>query len=321
MIQVKDASSFLDLDVTTIKRDLKANFDGKYERVSGTKNGMIVIPAHTMREMLEKREKTYKHQKVTIAQEKGGVGKTTLTLQVAIRKAKLGCRVLVIDLDPEANSTIFLMREEDEDKMHEMNSIYEVFKENLKIEDCILPSRYEFVDYLPAQGRMRKVDRLTSDGNPKKLLRDRLQGLEEKYDLILFDLPPTFTRIVASAYLASDLVILPCTPSNFSVEGLGLTMGDLEEDAEDFDAEMPEVKILINMFRHNRKASMDIRSVLASNYGDKLLPFCVKESAEIQNIVNENESIYDVRISPDLRSNFDELAHFVCPLTDKVTLH
>jgi len=153
-----------------------------------------------------------------------------------------------------------------------------------------------------------------ADLNPKTLLSGKMGGLSEKYDLIMFDVPPTFSKIISSAYLTSELVVMPTFPDAWSMESIQLTIDDIAEDAETFEAKTPEIRILMNKFSQNRTASKDAWSELIKNHQDRVLPFQIKDSADLQNSINNGVSVFEMKAAREVRDSIVSLADFICPI-------
>lgn len=222
----------------------------------------------------------------------------------------MGAKVLIIDLDPEACTTNVLI----DSHVTEYKTIYEVIQQDLQFKDVIIPTKYEGLDLVGCKGIARRAERLVNDQNPKKILKERMEGLVDQYDLIMFDIPPSFSRLISSAYLTSDLVIMPTFPDSWSIESLQLTLDDLEEECAQFDAKIPEVKIVMNKYLPDRKASQEAWKVLVNNYGDYLLPFQIRESAGLQNTINDGISIFESSKYPEIKESLHLLSQVISPL-------
>ena len=172
--------------------------------IKKNKSSRIKFPNKSVRDLIKIKGFSFEQQTVTIGQEKGGIGKSLLTFNVATNLCFMGARVLIIDLDPEACTTNVLINSNEE----KYQTIYEVLKHDLQFKDVIKKTKYDGLDLVGCKGVARRAERLVNDQNPKKILKDKMQNLEN-YDLILFDIPPSFSRLISSAYLSSDLVVMP----------------------------------------------------------------------------------------------------------------
>ncbi len=283
---------------------------GKFSRVK--------IPNESFRKMLLLRGFDYERNIVTIGQEKGGVGKSLLTFNIAVNMARRGAKVLIIDLDPEACLTNLMIKPKDESG--KFATVFEALKYNTPFRDIIEPTRYEGIDIVGCKGVARRVERVIADQNPKKLLKSKMDGLE-KYDLILFDVPPTFSRLISAAYLTSDIVIMPTFPDAWSIESIQLTVDDIKEDCAEFECEVPDLKILMNKFLADRKASRDAWSTLSRDFSEYLLPYQIKESAALQNFVNDGHSIFENAGHAEIKGAINNVCSIICPLIKKTEVN
>lgn len=248
---------------------------------------------------------------VTIGMQKGGVGKSFLTVNTAIFLAQAGHKVLIIDLDPEACATNLLLAE---DISYEtLGTVLEVYNGDcVTFADVIVKTRYAGLDLVACKAKARRVNKLVSGSNPKKLLTAKMAGLEH-YDAIFFEIPPTFSDIISSAYLTSRLIIFPTFPDVWSLESISLSMEDIQEECQKFDVDVPEFKILLNKYLAKRSASKETLEVLKQDYNEYLLPFYVKDSADVQNSLNEGKSIFEGHYSAEVRDSIQQLATYILP--------
>lgn len=254
-------------------------------------------------------DKKFQKRIVTIAALKGGIGKTFLSTNVAVKISELGAKVLLIDLDPEGCATNSLMTEA-QIFSKQKKTVYELFKYGLKFEEAIWKTKYDRLDIIPASLRVAKAEKIVGGKNPKTLLAHQIKNLD--YDFIFFELPPSFSTLSSSAYLASDLVVIPCTPNIYALESVQLTIEAVSEVAKEFEAMPPHFKIILNLFNPRRTASIDTLNILENDYNGVLLPFQIRESAEIQNAINAGLSIYEAKCSAKILEGMDQLVEMVC---------
>ena len=315
-IGVKQTAELLDITPHRVKQILKENSDLNYYRAK-EKSGKIIIPSETIKKILAYRGKSLKQNNIVIKSEKGGVGGSTLTIQTAIRVAsKYGAKTLIIDCDGECNASSFLL--DDDFDYSKAKSMLEVFKHDIPLEECIVPTRFDNVYLVPSKSILRRVDRLIQNENPKTLMKEKLESIRHLgFDTIFMDLPPTFSTLSASCYLATTMTILPTDSSAWGIEGVMLTYEDILEECKKFEANVPEIKILMNKFSPNRKASVDAWRTMIIEFGGKVLPFQVKESTALMNANNEGLSIFETRCPTDIKNAIDELAFHTCPVIEK----
>ncbi len=269
------------------------------------------ITPEESRSILDGLSLSFKQKSITIAALKGGIGKTFLSSNLAIRLSMMGARVLIVDLDPEACATNSLLSQEQVES-EEKKTILEVCKNLCTFEEAIWPTKYPLLDIMPSSLRVAKTERIVNLKNPKTLLRKSIEQCS--YDFVFFELPPSFSTLSAAAYLASDEIIIPCTPNIHSLESVDLTVEAISEVAQEFECHHLEFKIILNMFNPKRTASQDTLTILRDEHADLLLPFCIPESADIQNAINSGLSVFEHRSKPQVREAIDLLVGSICSL-------
>lgn len=312
MLKVKEAANFY--GVTTAR--LKQIVNDEKLIIHRENNGYIKIPAETMSTLNEMRGISFNRQKISIAAQKGGIGKSILTLFTATYCARYGIKTLIIDCDPELCSSLYLAKSDVD--LTTVKSLYDSFTENQPLANYIQPSRFEYVDFIPSSPKVRRLEKMIGNKNPKHLFRSLFDGLEDAYDAIFFDLPPSFNTICSSAYLTSDLVIMPVCPDIFSLESLYLTLEDIHEACQDFECNMPKIKVLKNKFSDDRKAAESVNIELNREFADSLLEFQIKDSAQISNALNEGVGIFDVRGNSSLKQSFHNLGNYLFGLKGEI---
>src|SRR6056297_1760452 len=154
---------------------------------------------------------------ISIANQKGGVGKTTTAINLASSLANLRNKILLIDLDYQANATSCL----GVDRGTVQKSIFDVFKRQATFEEILIKSNHRNVDVLPAKTMVEGVEEvIIADSNRDFILHDLVQNIKEKYDYILIDCPPSLGYITTNALVASDGVIVPVQCEFLAMDGL-----------------------------------------------------------------------------------------------------
>ena len=164
----------------------------------------------------------------------------------------------------------------------------------------------------PSSLRNHKSEKEVIGTNPKKLIKERLSSLS--FELIFFELPPSFSTLTGSAYLASDLIILPCTPSNYALESVSLTIEAIDNLANEFEAQKKNYKILMNQYNSKRITSQQVLEALMDNFGSKVLPMQIKQTAEIENAMNAGLTIYETKTTKVVKESFNDLTISICGL-------
>ncbi len=189
---------------------------------------------------------------ISIANNKGGVGKTTATLNIGAGLAKTGKRVLVIDLDPQANLSMCF--KQDEDTQH---NIGRVLLDQLTIDDILVETESYHLHLLPGSRECRKIEKLLTGetaGEQRLKKHFRKNKIKDKYDFVLIDCPPALGNFTTNALVASDYYIVPVTPEFFAykgIEGVLEYIREIVENELNYDLEL--MGILINQFNEKQR--------------------------------------------------------------------
>ncbi|WP_133138132.1 ParA family protein [Legionella rowbothamii] len=225
---------------------------------------------------------------------KGGTGKTSMCLGLGVRASLYGAKTLLIDLDQQGNLTKACRV-----SSHDTPIMIELINQELPIEDGIL-TVYEGLDILPSRIENALLDsnlmlkRLPLD----RIYKDMIAPLKNKYDLIIIDCPPALGSSVTAAALASDFIVAPVTPSEFSLEGLEITKQEIRNIEKNFHTKLM-LRPLLNEFDVRTSLSHETMKFLMTNYENTMIRSVIRKSQEFENVITKGESIYDsLNISP-----------------------
>jgi len=220
---------------------------------------------------------------------KGGVGKTTLSFNIGIRLWLYGAKVCFIDLDQQANLTRSF-RINNPEKV-----TFNILNDNTPINEAVLEI-HPNLDIIPSSLINAKTDQylMLSQTRLDKAISNITNTLKEKYDYIIIDCPPAIGQSVFSACLASDYVISPLTPDDYGIEGLNLTLTELNRISTEYEKNIP-LKILLNRFDSRTLLSFKVSDILSSNsvYSESLFETVIGTSQMFSNTSINGETIYD----------------------------
>jgi chromosome partitioning protein len=164
---------------------------------------------------------------IAVANHKGGVGKTFTAIRLAVDLASRGRRVLVVDADSQAHSTIYFLGEEGLEALE--GDLSDILN-GVQVRKLIVSTPYQRLDLLPASLRVAEMElRLVADpGRRDERLARILDHIAEDYDLALIDCPPSLGLVTINALAAADLLVSPVTLTNFALNGLSRFLGWLE---------------------------------------------------------------------------------------------
>ncbi len=231
---------------------------------------------------------------IAIVNQKGGVGKTTTTINLASALAMLGRQVLVADLDPQRNATSALRCGQDYYGSSINDAIYcAVAGLPWSPADLILSNAVEHVDYLPATAVLATAPTLMatakdSTGVLRQILR---QPYFEKYDYILLDCKPSLDLLVSNALTAADQVIVPVEPEDFAIDGLVDLLDTLDQIRDRANPELALNGILVSKINRNRKKARRIEGELRDTFGPAVYETVLPNLAEIGNAQDKRHSV------------------------------
>lgn len=226
---------------------------------------------------------------IAIANQKGGVGKTTTAINLSAALALEGKRVLLIDLDPQANSSLTFL-----DQRGIERTVYELLTEpEVAYDDVIRPTSVPGLDVLPSRISLAKFEsKVIGDFDAPFRLKDRIEGLTRLYEYIIIDTPPTLGLITVNALVASNYLIVPIQPSYFALEGTD----DLLETVEKVKARPnPNLKVLgvvITLLDKRTTLAKDIHDQIRQVFGDKVFETVISKSVRLEESPAYKESIF-----------------------------
>ncbi len=196
-------------------------------------------------------------QIISIANQKGGVGKTTTSINLSAALAKLGKRVLLVDCDSQANATTGMGI----DKPDLKYSLYHGLIDEAGIDDIIMPCMLPKLKMIPANIDLIGFEiELVSASSREKKLKELLWQVKEKFDYIIIDCPPALSLLTVNAFTASSSVLIPLQSEFYALEGLGHLLNTIKRVKASFNPGLKIKGILLTMY--------DQRTNLAQNVVD-----------------------------------------------------
>ncbi len=220
------------------------------------------------------------HQIIAIANQKGGVGKTTTTINLATAMAAVGRSVLVIDLDPQGNASTGLGI----DRSNRAVSSYQVLGGEADVLDAAVPTDIPGLSVVPSTIDLSGAElELVSVPRRTFRLKDSLSEsrAREKFDFILIDCPPSLSLLTLNALVAAQSVLVPLQCEFFALEGLSLLLRTIERVRAHFNPTLEMRGVVLTMFDRRNNLSGQVASDVRAYLGDKVFKTVIPRNVRI----------------------------------------
>ncbi len=206
---------------------------------------------------------------ISLINQKGGVGKTTTSINLSASLALLGKKVLLVDLDPQCNATTGIGI----NKGQIENSIYNVLNETALIENTIVKTKYKNLSILPANINLAGIDieinNNTSDSK-SEILKKHIDKIKNDYDFIIIDCPPALGLITTNALTASNSVIIPVQCEFFALEGITQLLKAIMYTQQNLNPDLTIEGVLLTMLDARTNLGIEVVEEIRSYFKDKV---------------------------------------------------
>jgi chromosome partitioning protein len=202
-----------------------------------------------------------------VANQKGGVGKTTTSVNLAASLATHGQRVLLIDLDPQGNATMG----SGIDKSQCETTVYEVLVDGATIEAAVVKAEAAGYDVLPSNRELAGAEvELVSLDSREKRLKKALESARDRYDFVLIDCPPALSLLTLNGLCSADGVIIPMQCEYFALEGLSDLVNTIKQVHANLNRDLKVIGLLRVMFDPRVTLQQQVSEQLKQHFGDKV---------------------------------------------------
>ena len=231
---------------------------------------------------------------IAIANQKGGVGKTTTAINLGASLAVAEKRTLIIDIDPQANATSGVGIPKDDVE----RSIYEVLVDDVPIEEVIVPKvHFPYLDVAPATRDLVGVEvELVSRSSRETLLRSALAQVQDRYDYILIDAPPSLGMLTLNTLAAADTVLIPIQCEFYALEGLSQLLNTVRIVQKTLNPALQIEGVLLTMFDSRLNLSKQVAAEATEYFGAKVFNTVIPRNVRIAEAPSFGEPIvmYDI---------------------------
>lgn len=227
---------------------------------------------------------------IALANQKGGVGKTTTSVNLGACLADAGKKVLLIDLDPQGNATSGLGI----DKKKIEQSVYDVLIDDVPLANVVQKSSHEGLDIAPTTIELSGAEvELTSMMARETRLKDAFGDVKDQYDFILIDCPPSLGLLTINAFTASDSILIPVQSEYYALEGLSQLMNTIQLVRKHFNKSLKIEGVLLTMFDKRTNLGQEVNEEVRKFFGSQVYKTVIPRNVRLSEAPSHGLAIVD----------------------------
>ncbi|NLY20880.1 MAG: ParA family protein [Tissierellia bacterium] len=241
---------------------------------------------------------------ISVFNQKGGVGKTTTSINLAAALGDMGKKTLIVDMDPQGNCTSGL----GVDKRSEINIIYDVLVGNTEIRDSIQTNIAKNLDIIPSNNNLAGFEIEYANKEWQNVLKHKIAEIKEDYDFIFIDSPPSLGILSIMSLNASDEVLVPMQCEYYSLEGISQLFETIDLVKENYNPNLKISGIVMCMYDGRTNLSLQVVEEVKAYFKDKVFSTMISRNVRLAEAPSHGLSILDYDRSSKGAKNYLDLA-------------